>query len=244
MSILSDNANDSLEVRDSDQFIVSYPRSGQTWFRSLLSAIREPKLDWVGEHVDNQIPDFRRANKKLRNSLENPRLFKSHEFYNSRYLNLLYIIRDVRAVAFSQWNWRCKMQDGSRWKYHGRFDIEFLKRFVNGEVFPGSWDEHIIGWTFNGVKYRKRLIISYENIFEYTKQYLHMACNFLNIEYKEEEIDNAIEVFPPGTPTNFLKTSIKPIKANPYYWKEVYTKKMLDFMNKKYSKLLEKFGYE
>jgi hypothetical protein len=190
------------------------------------------------------IPDFRRASKSLRRAIPKPRLFKSHEFFNPRYHSLIYLVRDVRAVALSQWNWRNKKGMNERWRYKGDFDKEYIKKFINGEIFPGCWRMHVEGWTYNGIKYKKRLILRYEDIFKNTPIELALACSFLDIDYTPEIIKNAIKAFPPGKPSGILKASNKPLKASPTYWKKRYTEEMLGMMNARYKSNLERFGYE
>jgi len=242
--IMSDNTSNHLEVLNDDQFIISYPRSGQTWFRSLLEAVREPNLSWIEEHIDNKIPDFRRASNELREAIPKPRLFKTHEYYNPRFKNLIYMVRDPRAIALSLWNWRRRMGMKVKWRYNGDFDIKYIKKFISGKIFPGCWEEHVSGWALNSIKYRSRLILWYEQVYDSPEVALEITCQFLNIKYTSKNIENAVKAFPPGKPSGILKRSIKPIKASPDYWKECYTPEMLECINKRYEKVMNRFNYD
>ena len=241
---MSDNTSNHLEVLNDDQFIISYPRSGQTWFRSLLEAVREPSLSWMGEHVDKRIPDFRRASDELREAIPKPRLFKTHEYYNPRFLNLIYLVRDPRAVAMSIWNWRRRKGMKVKWRYTGDFDVKYINKFINGKIFPGCWEEHVSGWALNSIKYRSRLILWYEQLYAHPETGLEIACQFLNIEYTSKKIEDAVKAFPPGKPSGILRQKISPIKASPDYWKECYTPEMLKCMNDRYEMIMRRFSYE
>jgi len=242
--ILSDFSSSSVDIFPTDVFTVSYPRSGLTWFRSLLYGIMEPKWLHKPTHINRHIPDIRRTTVSQRDRMNDPRFFKTHEFCNPRYRNVVYMIRDVRAVALSSWNWRTKMIRYSKWKYEGDFDIAFIRQFIKGRIFPGCWKQHVNGWTTNKLQFRKRLIMTYEELFNNTEDTLKTVCDFIGIKTNKKKITNTIKVFPPGAPTYFLVWSTKPTNANPDGWINFYTNKMLNEMNKEYGEILERFGYE
>ncbi len=243
---LSDNAPKELRIEADDKFIVSYPRSGQTWIRSLLTAVRYPDLDWTDKHVDYMIPDFRRATPAERFLMKRPRIFKSHEYYNPRYKNVVYIVRDVRAVALSLWNWRSKMAVGNKWRYEGKFDLLFIEQFIEGKIFPGSYKEHYHGWLAPETKINIE-VFYYEDFIINTHKWLGYLCNELKIDVPRNKIFkifNAIEAFPPGKPGGVLKASIKPYTASAFKWREYYTKEMLIRMNKSFKIEIEDGRYE
>jgi len=238
----SDNAPERFIIEDTDRFIVSYPRSGQTWLRSLIAHVRFANKNWMLSHVDTVIPDFRRTTKEQRRHMPRPRLFKSHEFYNYRYKNVLYLIRDPRAVAYSQWNWRRRMRVGHQWRYEGPFDIKFIEAFVDGRIFPGSWDKHVYKWN-NWVS-GKFTVVKYEDIYEDTENLLIKICKWLKISYDIQKIDEAIKAFPAGQPTHFLKNSIKPLFSNPSAWSSHMTDEMNKMLSNTYYDTMQEFGYD
>jgi len=244
--ILSDNAKKSFKVYDDDSFIVSYPRSGQTWFRSLLATVKCGK-GWLTDiHVDSVIPDFRRTSRLDRKNLgKGMRIFKTHEYVNSRYKRILYLVRDPRAVAYSLWNWRCKMNPKSKWKYEGPFDIKFIEEFLAGKIFPGAWTTHIEGWSEHAKNHDVSFEwLFYEDLFRRTKKFLHTSCVFLGIPWKEYLLEDAVRQFPAGKPTGFLVNSIKPLTASPNKWREAYTEEMLNLINSELCDHLKELGYE
>jgi len=242
--IHSDNAPNSFKIYDDDKFIVSYPRSGQTWLRSLIAHVAFSNKAWMMSHVDTMIPDFRRTTRIQRQYMPRPRLLKSHEYYNERFPTVLYLIRDPRAVAYSQWNWRSRMNDSSPWKYYGDFDMEFINHFIEGEIFPGSWDKHVNSWTGWSIIMTKAVIVlKYEDLFTDSTIALQNVCEYLNIEWDRTKIDNAFDDFPAGKATHFLKSSIKPLGANPDEWKMHMTYDMKKTIEINYYPIMDMFDY-
>ena len=101
-------ARNNLTIFDDDIFLVSYPRSGNTWIRFLLGTlITEKKIDW--ENMELGIPDiYRNTNKKLL-KYNRPRFIKSHHSFDERYSKVVYLVRDVRDVIISYYNFYLKL---------------------------------------------------------------------------------------------------------------------------------------
>jgi len=239
--ILSAYASRKFKVLPDDRFIVSYPRSGQTWFRCLLQAVREPDLGWIDAHVNNRIPPVK---EELCKGLSRPRIFTTHEYYNPKFQNIVYLMRDPRAVAMSEWNWRRHMPDYSKWKYHGDFDIKFIKKFTEGGIFPGCWEQHLKGWLMSDIEYNSKFVLKYENLYANTWEYLKRVCNFLDIKWSDDLLAIALKTFSPGKPKGFMAGQIKPIKASPDYWQVCYTPEMMELMNNRYKTMMQRFDYD
>ncbi len=127
-------------LRTNDAFLVSYPRSGTTWLRFLLSEAltgRSPEftpdpalVPYVGEHrgAEGILPD-------------GGRVIMSHELFPVGGRRVLYIVRDPRAVALSEFRWlrRRGLTDD---------DLDaFLTDFVAGRSNPwGGWGAHVERW--------------------------------------------------------------------------------------------------
>ena len=127
-------------LTSADVFLASYPRSGSTWLRFLLHEILtgQPshfdnvnrRLAFIGRHRDAPplLPDA-------------GRLIMTHEAYRKEYTRGVYLSRDPRDAALSEY----AFQKARGWT-RGSFEdylTEFLRGTVNGF---GSWQSHHRGW--------------------------------------------------------------------------------------------------
>ena len=77
-------------------------------------------------------------------SIAPPRMIKSHECFEPRYKKMVYIVRDPRDVAISNYHW--EMKKGS---FDDRFPVaRFVPKWMDSEYWPrlGSWSDHITSW--------------------------------------------------------------------------------------------------
>lgn len=136
-------------VRPDDWFLVSYPRSGNTWVRyMLLQAHPSYETDWDAE-ITTKIPDMHEPPPWYQcNRLS---VVKSHLTYWQPFAKVIYLVRDGRAATYSNWRYQC--DEGT---YHGS-----LQSFVSQPHWPSTWNEHVTGWI-NAPQ--TRLIVRYEDL--------------------------------------------------------------------------------
>ena len=104
-------AGTHLKVYPDDVFIVSYPRSGNTWMRFLVGElVFQKEIDF--HNLRELIPDIYiyGCTHSFLESLNRPRYIKSHEPYDPRYPKVIYLVRDPRDVAISYYNWLLKFK--------------------------------------------------------------------------------------------------------------------------------------
>ena len=100
-------ARNYLKVLDSDIFLVSYPRSGNTWLRFVLGTyISGENVDWI--NLEYIFPDIYKCSEDFLSKLQSPRYIKSHHPYDSRYNKIVYVVRDPRDVLVSYYFWHVK----------------------------------------------------------------------------------------------------------------------------------------
>lgn len=136
-------------VNKSDVFLVSYPRSGNTWIRFMLLQARPGFTENDFQRINEIIPDMhgnltwfqcRRTN-----------LVKSHLTYWQPFRRVIYLVRDGRAATHS--NWRYQRDEG---RFHGTFED-----FVKHPHWPSTWSEHVSGWAQAP---ETELVIRYEDV--------------------------------------------------------------------------------
>lgn len=71
-----------LQVRPDDTFIVSYPRSGNTWLRFLCANLvhREVQVDYA--NIETFVPDIYVTSELALRASAGPRVLKSHEAFD------------------------------------------------------------------------------------------------------------------------------------------------------------------
>ena len=85
-------------LKETDVILASYPRSGNTWMRLLLSDIILQSQGFKTQLGGNFIPDIYKEkldiwNRDPRLKKVPVRIIKSHEFYDTRYVNSIYLFR-------------------------------------------------------------------------------------------------------------------------------------------------------
>jgi len=122
-------------VSRDDVFLVSYPRSGNTWVRFMLLQARPDFSENDFSRIEEIIPDMHGPSswhKCARTSV-----VKSHLKWWQPFRRVVYLVRDGRAATFS--NWQYQVAEGA---YRGTFD-----EFVSTPHWPSTWSEHVTTWT-------------------------------------------------------------------------------------------------
>jgi hypothetical protein len=184
----------------SDVYLVSYPKSGNTWVSLILANILKQlrtdcrRIDYFSLH--DYIPDIH-VNADRIQYLTPPRIVKTHESFDEWYdrVNLkgkgfrfprtIYLVRDGRDVMVSYYHY-VKGVHG----YNGDFE-EFLSDRL---IKRGEWSEHIRGWIIdNHVLEKKRiLLIKYEDLHADTMKQIKNIVDFIGFEVSEGIVEAAI----------------------------------------------------
>lgn len=180
----------NLSVFPDDTFLVSYPKSGNTWTRFLVGNLihAEPAADF--SNINIIIPDPEALSKNQMAKMPRPRIIKSHQYFDPRYRNVLYVVRDPRDVALSQYHFHRKRKliaDDSPLE-------AFVARFIAGETSVyGSWGENVASWLSTRQNDPRFLLLRYEDMMEDTMSELARLANFLGIDASAERLQLAVE---------------------------------------------------
>ena len=217
-----DIAGRAFHVLPDDIFLVSYPKSGNTWTRFLLGNLMNPDEGITFANVERKVPDIHAKSRKALQKSPRPRVIKSHECFDPRYRRVIYIVRDPRDVALSAYHFDRKgknIPDGfpmdtyvttrfmktdeyfGTWGEHAGswlvnaknvFQISRLKNEFLGTV--GSWGENVMSWLGARGHDREFLLVRYEDLLEDTRREMTRVSEFLGLQASRERIARAIEL--------------------------------------------------
>jgi hypothetical protein len=180
----------SLLILPDDIFLVSFPKSGNTWTRFLLANLMFPEQPATFANIHHLIPDPEATTKRDFDRMPRPRIIKSHECFDPRYPRVIYIVRDPRDVAVSQYHYHRKLQ-----KIADNSPIEnFITRFLAGETCPhGSWGQNIATWLVAKQSNSRFLLLRYEDMIADTPRELAKIVQFLGMAADSARLNQAVE---------------------------------------------------
>ena len=179
-----------LTVFPDDVFIVSYPKSGNTWARFLIGNLFHDGEPVTFANVEERVPSIYVHPDRVLRRL--PRILKSHECFDPRYRRVIYIARDPRDVALSYYHHCIKM----RWLPDTCTLEEFVPRFMapEFEINFGTWADHLLSWLGTRGTSGDFLLLRYEDLLENPETELARIAGLLNIKATPERLERAIKL--------------------------------------------------
>lgn len=187
-----DVAGRNLVVYPDDTFIVSYPRSGNTWTRFLIANLLYPDDPATFANIENLVPDAEAQSDRRLERARRPRFIKSHEYFDHRYPRVIYIVRDPRDVALSYYDFHRK------YRHIGDdFPLDrFSSDFVSGRLISadwGTWGENVGSWVGTRRNAKNFLLLRYEDMIADTARELLRIATFLQLNNSPEFLERVIE---------------------------------------------------
>jgi hypothetical protein len=174
-------------IQERDVFVASYPRSGSTWLRFLLfEALANTEAGF--DNVNRVIPDVGMHASAPPILPNQGRIIKTHEAYRPEYKRAIYVVRDPRDVALSEYAY-----EDALGRVSGDFD-HYLTDFLRGTATAyGSWLEHSRGWMDSPLAARGGLlVVRYHDLRKDTYAQLENILNFLGVSLDRQRISDAI----------------------------------------------------
>ena len=185
-----DHAGNHYTVFPDDTFLVSYPKSGNTWVRFLLANLKYPNETVGFANINRLLPAPGVLSKRFLRTLPRPRILKSHEPFDVRFRKVIYLVRDPRDVAVSEYHFDLK-------KRYIEADVtleQFVKRFIAGETSSyGSWWEHAASWIAARHGNPAFLLVRYEDLLSDSIGETAKIAEFLGIQADPERLQAAVE---------------------------------------------------
>lgn len=188
----TDQAGRNFAVYPDDTFVVSYPRSGNTWTRFLIANLVHADQDVSFANIEKLIPDTSsQSNRALKATLR-PRIIKTHEYFDHRYPKIIYIVRDPRDVVLSYYDFQRKYM-----QIDDQYPLErYVDDFVNGKLISigwGTWGENVASWMSTRGKQNNFLLLRYEDMMRDTARELERIAKFMGIDPTADRLQRAID---------------------------------------------------
>jgi Sulfotransferase domain len=171
-----------------DVFLASYPRSGNTWVRFILSEILTHGVTHF-DNVDQVIPEMGIHGQARPLLPGGGRLIKTHEPYRKEYRRAIYLVRDMRDCLLSQY---------SREKELGTVnapDLDgYLQQFLAGRTTGfGPWHKHVRCWLESPLaQCGDLLVVRFEDMRHNTHDTVVQMLEFLGVSADFHMIQGAI----------------------------------------------------
>ena len=179
-----------LTVYPDDTFLVSFPRSGNTWTRFLVCNLINPDDPVNFAQLESRIPEIYDVTDRDLRAFPRPRIIKSHECFDPRYKKIVYIVRDPRDVLISYYEFQLKRRVISE-----ELSLEeFVPLFMESEIEPktGSWRDHVVSWTATRGGQKNFLLLRYEDMIADTQKESTKIASFLGLDSNPERIARAV----------------------------------------------------
>ncbi|MGC9453705.1 MAG: sulfotransferase domain-containing protein [Phycisphaerae bacterium] len=229
-----------------DVFVVSYPRSGNTWVRFLLANLLRAR---DGKPVDFYtlplyVPDLHiEEHRDIVRRMEPPRLLKTHDLPAGYMRRVIYLLRDGRDVAVSHYVYL---------KSLGRFDGSFME-YLESPRGPRRWARHVSEWL-DARDDRALLVVRYEDLKSETAGQLRRMAQFAGLPADTEDIERAVERSNFESMRKLQDTNGRPYsnsgqlqqvrKGTAGQWRDWFDDAHIEVFNRCAGDVLRKLGYE
>ena len=182
-------------VYPDDRFVVSFPRSGNTWTRFLIGNLVHAGTPVTFANLESVVPSIYIRPDRVLRSLARPRVLASHECFEPRYPKVVYIVRDPRDVAVSYYHHNIKLRN-----LPDNYPMDqFVPRFIAADVYApidryGSWGDHVLSWLALREGQSRFLLLRYEDLLANAQLELAKAARFLDVPETPDRLARAIEL--------------------------------------------------
>jgi hypothetical protein len=181
----------NVHVLPDDVFLVSYPKSGNTWIRFLIANVVYPEKNPDFSNINDLLPDLEAMAIRDLKRAPRPRLLKSHQYFDPRYPKVIYIVRDPRDVVLSSYYFDIKRRAIAE-----DFPLpQFVSRFVRSgpDHGYGTWFENAASWFYTRRDDPRFLLVQYEALQSRAMEEMARIAGFLGLAVAPERLAFAIE---------------------------------------------------
>jgi hypothetical protein len=188
----TDIAGRNMAVYPDDTFIVSYPRSGNTWTRFLIANLLHPEEPATFVNIERWVPDSEAQSSRYLKQVPRPRIIKSHEYFDHRFKRVVYVVRDPRDIALSYYDFQRKY----RQIFDGYPLTKYVSDFVAGRLSSsswGTWGENVGSWISARGGRPGFLLLRYEDMLADTEGELRKVAAFFAVDATPQVLSQSVE---------------------------------------------------
>lgn len=252
-----DVAERNFAIFPDDTFLVSYPRSGNTWTRFLIANLVYPTVQVSFKNIERLIPDTSSQSTRALHRTPRPRIIKTHEYFDHRCRKVICIVRDPRDVVLSYYDFQRK--------YRHIKDAYPLASYVNDFVLGnlnssgwGTWGENVASWVCTRGRSTNFVLLRYEDMIADPEKELSRVAVFLGIDPEPAIIQQAVQKSTADRMREMEKTQSKDWAATKNHrtdipfvrtatsggWKEKLPPQCTAQIEDAWGDLMTKLGYE
>ena len=178
-----------ISPKPGDQYLASFPRSGNTWIRNMLGVLVDPSQEGNPDFTRQQFPGISLSNIYKIRHLDPPRIIKTHTWYRKSVSRAVYLVRDGRDVLVSVYHYNI-----TRKKKDIPFS-DFFYEYLAGR-YGQSWSNNVASWLIDGKKDMgdELLIIHFDELKRDTSLILKKIARFFDIPFNDGLIDKAVKL--------------------------------------------------
>lgn len=176
---------------ESELFLVSFPKSGNTWLRVMMANLLNPQIEEIAFHnLYELIPDSEVADQvgliQDRRSgfyAGSAQVVKSHDYYQRYYRNkkVIYVVRDPADALTSYYHYLNVRTDQ---------DMDKEVFLAGGNSRVKSWSRHVMGWR-RAID-QGALLVKYEDMVADPEGSLARVADFIGLKVSREELATAV----------------------------------------------------
>ena len=180
------------EVNANEVHLVSFPRSGTTWVRSMVTTLL-CGVPVTPELIQAVVPDVYVSH--LTNTPKpriRPLVIKTHAPYIDLSARVIYLVRDGREALKSYYIYAKKIPSPSL--FDDFFTIQDF--FFRDDLWPCPWHKHVRGWLdgFDSWPDEQHMVIRYEDLLRDPEDSLRLIAKFIRIDASNNEIRRAVKI--------------------------------------------------
>ncbi|KAG8123912.1 hypothetical protein E2320_020049 [Naja naja] len=192
-------AAEDLEIRDSDIFIETYPKSGTIWTQNIVCLIL---YEGHRNGTENILITHRSASIEYNvhnvdiTQLPSPRVIMSHLPYylvpktlRAKKGKVIYVYRNPKDILVSYFHFINSWSGMEK----SRNLEECMQKFLSGNVVGSLVFDHVKGWYTHQNEFNI-LFLCYEEMIQDLRGAVLKICKFIGKELSSQEVDKVVEM--------------------------------------------------